>query len=196
MFSDFFHNLGITDAFTWLAEQISTAELWQQLALLLLAGGIPFIESYLGSFLGVLFGVSPALAIPAAIAGNLIVTLGLVLLSARTREAARARTASRAGARSGVSADTHDGRIGADVAPAETSRSRKKIRRAFDRFGVPGVCLLGPIVLASQITAPALIAMGAPRRSVLIWQTVAVIAWGLAFGLFGEWIVEQFAIGA
>lgn len=180
--SDFFYNLGIADAFTWLAERLGGADLWQQALLLMLAGAVPFIESYLGSFLGVLLGVPAGVAIPAAIAGNLLATLGIVQLTSKARTAVTAgRTA----------ASTPD-----SLPEAKESRARRRIRANLERWGVPGVSLIGPLVLASQITAPALVALGASRRSVLIWQAVAIIAWGLAFGFFGEVLIERFGWGA
>lgn len=182
MLSDIFYNLGIIDAINWLAERIGSADIWEQVVLLMLAGAIPFVESYLGSFLGILLGVPTAVAIPAAILGNLICTLGLVMATSKTRELTQSRRAGRSGA-SGGSPVT-------EATALPQSRSRRKIARQLDRFGVPGVALLGPIVLASQITAPALVALGANRRSVLIWTAISIIAWGLAFGLFGEVLIE------
>ena len=44
---------------------VSGLDPWQQLLALVPVGAIPFIESYLGSFLGTTLGIHPALAIPA-----------------------------------------------------------------------------------------------------------------------------------
>ncbi|WP_026065718.1 hypothetical protein [Actinoalloteichus spitiensis] len=157
----------ITDLFARLAEFAAGAETWQQVGVLLVAGAIPFIESYLGSFLGVLVGVPAGLAVPAAVIGNMIVTFALIAVAGRARVAATRRRGNGAGG-------------------AEASPRRRKIAKYLDRFGVPGVCLLGPIVVASQISAPALVALGATKRSVYVWQTVAIVAWGVLFGFFGD----------
>ncbi|AUS80829.1 hypothetical protein C1701_23570 [Actinoalloteichus sp. AHMU CJ021] len=158
----------ITDLFAQLAEFAAGAETWQQVGVLLIAGAIPFIESYLGSFLGVLVGVPAGLAVPAAILGNVIVTFALIALASKARVAATRRRGNGGGG-------------GADA-----PRRKQKIAKYLDRFGVPGVCLLGPIVVASQITAPALVALGATKRSVYVWQAVAIVAWGVLFGFFGD----------
>lgn len=184
--TDLFNSLGITDAFTWLAEQLNGAETWQQILFLVLGGGIPFIESYLGSFLGILLGVPAGIAIPAAIVGNMIVTLGLVLMTSSARSAVvRARAGSGSSSRPGFETSAR---------PSE-SRRKQRVRRQLERFGVPGVSLLGPILLASQITAPLMVAAGAARRSVLVWQGIAIIVWGVAFGVFGEAMIEFFGWG-
>ena len=54
------------------------------------------------------------------------------------------------------------------------------------------VSLLGPIILASQITGPTLVALGAERRSVFIWQGIAIIAWGVLFGFFGDLVISWY----
>ncbi len=159
------------DFFAQLTSFVSGLEPWQQVLALVPAGAIPFIESYLGSFLGILVGIHPAIAIPAAVLGNLLATFAVTALAGRARGAVLR----------GRGAD-------AQVAPAAGAgggRFRTKVAEALDRYGVPGVCLLGPLVVASQITAPTLVALGATRSRVYLWIGISIVGWGLAFGLFG-----------
>ncbi|SJM58065.1 hypothetical protein [Gulosibacter sp. 10] len=160
----------VTDIFAWLAQLAVAAEPWQQGGVLLLAGAIPFIESYLGSFLGVLLGVPPVLAVAAAVLGNLASTF-LV-------------TAIAGGARGAVMRNRSE--------QQEPSPRRRKVAKYLDRLGVPGVCLLGPLVLASQITAPALVALGAKKRSVFLFQGLSIVVWGILFGFFGNAVIAWF----
>ena len=67
-------------------------------------------------------------------------------------------------------------------ATEEMSPRKQRLRRMMDRFGVPGVSLLGQTVLPSQITSGALVAFGANTRGVLIWQVISIILWGVVFG--------------
>ncbi len=53
----------------------------------------------------------------------------------------------------------------------------------FDRFGVPGVSLLGQTVLPSQITSMAMVSFGANRNTVAVWQIISIILWGVLFGV-------------
>ena len=156
----------ITDLFGRLAELAAIAEPWQQVVLLVLAGTIPFIESYLGSFLGVVVGVPPSLAVAAAVIGNIVCTFVLIALADGARSAVKRN-------RQGAPAEQLSGR-------------RKKVAKYFERFGVPGGTFLGPLILASQITAPALVALGASKRSVYLFQGLAIIAWGVLFGFLGD----------
>lgn len=156
----------VNDLLTWLTDLAAGAALWQQIGVLVLAGAIPFIESYLGSFIGVLAGVTPVVAVASAVAGNVISTFAVIAAASRARVAVT------------------QGR--APDPQRETPARTEKVAKSLERFGVPGVCLLGPLVVASQLTAPALIALGAGKRTVMAWQAIAIVLWGVLFGFFGD----------
>lgn len=123
----------------------------------LVAGVIPFVESYVGSVVGVLAGLDPAIAVGAAVAGNVASMLVLVLGAHGLRR-----------------------RFAGD--PRDSSPKRQRLRRAFDKYGVAGVSLLGQTILPSQITATAMVSFGADRNAVVLWQIVSIVLWGVAFG--------------
>ncbi|MFP7761205.1 hypothetical protein [Marisediminicola sp. LYQ134] len=123
----------------------------------MLASAIPFIESYGGAVIGVLAGINPVVAIVAAVVGN-VISMVVFVLSAH-------------GVRSKV------------TQPKELSPRREKLRQRFDRFGVPGVSLLGQTILPSQITSAAMVSFGASKNAVILWQTISIIIWGVAFGV-------------
>lgn len=125
----------------------------------MLAGAVPFVESYAGSVLGILAGVPPVVAVLAAIVGNIASMLVFVLIASRVRTAA-------------------SGRGGKPDSPR-----RVKLRQRFDKYGVAGVSLLGQTILPSQITSAIMISFGASRRAVIGWQIVSIILWGVAFGV-------------
>lgn len=122
----------------------------------MLAGALPFVESYFGSVIGVVAGVAPVSAVSEAVIGNIGSTLATVAVTSTLQER-------RAGA-------------------PERSFRHQRLRRVLGRYGVPGVSLVGPTVLASQITAATLVALGAPIRAVLLWQVIAITAWGILYG--------------
>ncbi|MFB8228842.1 hypothetical protein [Cellulosimicrobium sp. NPDC055967] len=124
----------------------------------LLAGAIPYVEAEGAAILGVVAGVNPVVAIVAAVVGNAI-ALALVvwLIGAARSGVTRGRT-------------------------AERSPQRQRMRQVFDRYGVPGVSLLGPLLLPSHVTAAAMVGFGAPRARVFAWGVVAVTAWAVVLG--------------
>ena len=142
----------------WLRDLTEAADpIWQWLVIIL-AGAIPFVESYFGSALGVVAGVHPAVAITAAIVGNLASMILLVVFAERIRRWRR-------------------------VENKPLSTRQLKFKTAFDKYGIAGVSLLGQTLLPSQITSMAMVAFGAPKNLVILWQTISVILWGTAFGV-------------
>ncbi|MFJ6455432.1 hypothetical protein [Paenarthrobacter sp. NPDC091669] len=125
-----------------------------------LIAAIPFVDSYFGAVVGVLTGLHPAVAIAAAVVGNVISLLIFVFAAHRVRTTVAANRPSKG------------------VTPR-----RAKLRAAFDKFGVAGVSLIGPTILPSQITSVAMISFGASRNAVILWQIISIIVWGTAFGV-------------
>ena len=145
-----------------------------------LAGAIPFIEGEGAATIGIIGGIHPVVAALAAMAGNFLCVAVLVLASSGARSAivnrTRTRTAETVPASGGMAMDA--------AAPApETDRKaarNEKFQRAFERYGVPGVSLLGPLLLPTQFTATMLAASGVGKVRVLFWQAVAIIGWTTA----------------
>lgn len=134
---------------------------WAQWIGIMLISAIPFVESYFGSAIGILVGVHPVVAVAAAVIGNALSMLAFVL-----------------------GADAARSKVLQGRAPAEApSPRRQRLKRMFDRFGVPGVSLLGQTVLPSQITSGAMVSFGASRNAVILWQCVSIVLWGVVFGL-------------
>ncbi|WP_226531868.1 small multidrug efflux protein [Microbacterium paraoxydans] len=141
-----------------------------------LAGAIPFIEGEGAVSIGILGGIPPVVAAIAAMVGNFLCVAVLVLASSGARQAvvnrSRARTAALAG---GGTTET-----AAVVEAADSGRGsarKEKFQRAFERYGVPGVSLLGPLLLPTQFTATMLAASGIGKARILFWQAIAIIGW-------------------
>ena len=140
-----------------------------------LAGAVPFVEGEGAVSIGIIGGISPVIAAIAAIVGNFLCVLVVVLVSSSARQAvvnrSRAKTAALAG---GGSSEVEA--VDAEAAGRGTAR-REKFQRAFERYGVPGVSLLGPLLLPTQFTATMLAASGIGRARILFWQALAIIGW-------------------
>ena len=139
----------------------------------MLVAAIPFVDSYFGAVIGVLIGLPTALAIGVAVIGNVISMLIFVMTAHGVRGkvvAGKAAAAAVAGA----------GSAGGE--PVESPR-REKVRRAFDKYGVAGVSLVGPAILPSQFTSAAMVSFGANRNTVIFWQVISIVLWGVVFGV-------------
>lgn len=161
------------------------------------AGAIPFVEGEIAAGLGIIGGLHPAIAVVAAFLGNFICVAVLVLTGASARETVVERQRTRR-PRSQADADLDfavdlavdpvEGLAMDLVAPEEDGSDRKAARRArfqrsFERYGVPGVSLLGPLLLPTQFTATMLVAAGIGRGRILFWQALSIIGWTVLVGL-------------
>ena len=143
----------------------ATDPIWQWLAVMAIAA-IPFVESYFAGPIGIIAGVPPVVAVLAAIAGNVISMVVVVLLATKARDARR-------------------------NPPPPTPR-RERFMRAFDKYGVAGVSLLGQTMLPSQITSGILAGVGASPRRIILWQIISIILWGVGFSVVAYFAVDAF----
>jgi len=153
---------GLPDVVPQFQELVAQLPDWLQPAGVALAGAVPFVEGEGAAAIGVVGGINPVAAAVAGIAGNFLAVLLVVLVGARTRQAVV----------------TRGGR-----APSAPSASRQKFDRAFARYGVAGVSLLGPLLIPTHFTAAALAASGISRARILTWQAVAITLWTIAISL-------------
>ena len=139
------------------------------------AGAVPFIEGEGAAVIGIIGGIHPAIAAAAGIIGNFVCVTVLVLLTARTRSAVVTRTRTRrlVAAGGGDVAEVPSPEVGDERGAAR----RAKFQRAFERYGVPGVSLLGPLLLPTQFTATMLAGAGVKTARILFWQGLAIVAW-------------------
>lgn len=149
------------------------------------AAAVPFIEGEGAAAIGIIGGIHPVVAAVAAVVGNFLCVAVLVLVGAGARDAVvsrhRARVQARDAAVVATGAAVGAGAADATVeAPREGERKaarRVKFQRALERYGVPGVSLLGPLLLPTQFTATMLAAVGVGRIRILLWQAIAIIGW-------------------
>lgn len=130
---------------------------------------IPFIESYSGPALGMIAGLPWWAALISGIIGNTAAVALLVYVVHSIRSGVQKRQTTK------------------ELTEQQIKR-RAKTKKYLDRFGVPGVALLGPLALPSQFTAPLMVSFGANRNLVMIWMFVSIVLWGffsvaLGFGV-------------
>ncbi|MDP3952538.1 small multidrug efflux protein [Microbacterium sp.] len=150
-----------------------------------LAGAVPFIEGEGAASIGIIGGIHPVIAAIAGITGNFLCVLVLVLLSSGARNAVVTRNQerkARLAAADGASVTVVEAET--DSESGRSAARKAKFRRALDRYGVPGVSLLGPLLLPTQFTATMLAATGVSKARVLIWQAVAIIGWTTILSVF------------
>jgi len=163
-----------------------------------LAGAVPFIEGEGAAAIGIVGGLHPAVAITAGAIGNFLCVFVLVTTSSRARSAlvSRRRRAAASRREAAVGVPAGEAAAPATTAPVDEAdevdevdeRGRKSARRekfqnALVRYGVPGVSLLGPLLLPTQFTATMLAGSGVSTARVLFWQGLAIAGWSTLIGV-------------
>lgn len=140
-----------------------------------LAAMVPFVENYGAVVIGAVAGIPIWAVVIMAIIGNLAIVALITLISGRTRDAVLAR------------------RGGGDVAPQpETLTGRQqRVRKLFDRYGIPGVTLIGMLFVPTHLIAATLVSFGSSRAGVLVWQAIAITMYA---GLSGALMLGLFSI--
>lgn len=171
------------NVFEFLQNLMSEVPLLVQPVIVALAAAIPFVEGELASVLGVWAGLNPFVAATAAIVGNFLSVLVVVVFGARIRATvvdrrARRRQSVGVGAGSVEPAPVDPGTDADAAADREPdSKGVARFKRFLVRFGVPGASILGPLALPTQFTSAVLVSTGVSKRWVLLWQAVAIVAW-------------------
>ncbi|MEX1164700.1 MAG: small multi-drug export protein [Nitriliruptor sp.] len=133
----------------------------------LIAAAIPWLEVLLVVPAGIIAGLPPVPTVVVAAIGNTATLVPLVLAGDRLRDWWRER-------RGSVAPVDRDA---GDEPPGRSGRAR----RLFDRFGLPGLAALGPLLTGIHVAAVVALAAGADRRAILVWLTAGVAVWsGLA----------------
>ena len=141
------------------------------------AGAIPFIEGEGAAAIGIIGGLSPVVAAVSGIVGNFICVTVLVLLTARTRSAVVTHRRGRRMAAAAAAGSTSSDAASLPDVDNRGSARKAKFQRAFERYGVPGVSLLGPLLLPTQFTATMLAGAGVGVGRILFWQGLAIVGW-------------------
>lgn len=125
------------------------------------AGATPGLEAVIVVPVGIAAGLPVPAVLAAAIAGNLATVVLSVLVGERLRTWWRRRRA--------------------DL--DRTERRSKRAQRVADRWGLPGLALLGPLSLGTQASAVVAIALGQTRQRTLAWIGAGTVLWAGVAGL-------------
>lgn len=141
--------------------------------LVFLAAATPWLEVLFVVPAAIIAGLPAPTVVVVAAAGNVATLVPLVFGLERMRAWWRRRR-------------------GAQHAQGEGSPRGERARRVFDRYGLPGLAVLGPLVTGVHVAAMAAIAVGAPRRATAVWLSGGVAVWAVLTGALTVFGVELF----
>lgn len=138
---------------------------YEQLGLIgiFIAGAIPWLEAIGVVPGGILFGLDPTAVVLSAVAGNTITIFAFAYAGDKIRDWLKKRRASK-------------GKEG------ESPRFAKA-QASFDKYGIYGMGLLGPILIGTQFAATISVAAGVKPLKTSIIISVSTLLWSVAIAV-------------
>lgn len=130
--------------------------------LVFLGAAIPWLEIALVIPVGIVSGLSPFWVMVTAFTGNLLTVLLVIVGFQRVKEWVDNRR---------------------DTNKKEPSKRTERGKRIWNKYGMPGVALLGPILIGTHIAAFIGLLFGAKKANATFWMTVSIALWTLVFGI-------------
>jgi hypothetical protein len=124
-----------------------------------IAGAIPWMEAIAVIPTGIVIGLDPVLTVIAAVIGNAITIFVFAFLGSEIRAWILRRRASKG--------------------KSTTSPKLERAQRAFERYGVYGLALLGPIFIGTQFAALVSVAAGVKPLRVALLITASMCVWAI-----------------
>jgi Ca2+/H+ antiporter, TMEM165/GDT1 family len=153
---------------------------WEYVTVFVLAA-TPLVELLVVVPLGIGYGLHPVSVALVTFAGNSIPVLLIIAAYTRIAQWRQRRADAVAAAAEPGEPAPHD--AGAEERHPDTSlaaRRSSRARRLWQRYGLPGLCMLAPLVTGVHLAAIAALAMGSPRRSVVTWLLFSIGVWTAA----------------
>ena len=135
---------------------------WLAMVIVFVAAATPWLEVLLVVPAAILAGLPAIPTIVIATLGNVTTLIPAVLIGDQLRDRFRRRRSDD---------------------PEPSSRRRQRTRQLFDRYGLPGLAVLGPLVTGIHVAALVAVGAGAPRRPTILWLSGGVAIWSLAVGV-------------
>lgn len=150
-----------------------------------LGGALPWLEAVVVIPAGIVAGLDPVLVVLAGVSGNLLTVALAAFYGQRLRSWWMTRR----------HADELPDEPGADAA-SEEGPGRRRARRVVQRWGLPGLAVLGPIGLGTQLSALLAVSMGVSARRTLAWIGTATAAWSVVAALLAGAGMSVAGVGA
>ncbi|WP_347488694.1 small multi-drug export protein [Desulfoscipio sp. XC116] len=142
--------------------------------LVFVLASIPLLELVTVVPLAILGGLSPAPVGILGFLGNALTVLLLIVFVDKVKGWIRARKKKRIGVKEQVGEEFQNS---AEVIVEQDSKKEKRARVLFNKYGLPGLAILGPIIVGSHITAFMGMSFGSKRRLVFGWMLFSLGLW-------------------
>ncbi len=153
----------------------------------LIGGAIPWLEAVAVIPAGMLLGLPTLAVVVAAIVGNLA-TVALVAFGGERVRSRLLRRRRRADDQGDGRADDQGDSQG-DVQGVRSGRA-SRAERVMARFGLPGLAILGPLGVGTQMSAAIVVSLGVSGRRAFAWVGASTVGWSVAAALLFSWGID------
>ncbi|WP_083584341.1 small multi-drug export protein [Bacillus weihaiensis] len=136
--------------------------LWAYIVVFVMAA-IPFFEAFGVIALGMLAGLPEIPVIIISLLGNIATVLLLILFINKIKEWRRRKKG--------------------EAADKEPTKRAMRAKNLWNKYGLPGLSLIGPLFVGSHLTAFMCLSLGGTKKKTTIWMLTSIILWGLIFAL-------------
>lgn len=158
---------------------MSVMEIIRELIIVALSAAVPFIEYMLAVPGGILLGLPMIPTIIAAVIGNsLTVGLLIIFVDKVTEWVNKYRERRMSSEKYKERQERKKEKTGAD----------ERLKKYFEKYGVPGLSFLGVGLLSSHLTALIACSFKIKRSYLMFWMTISIAAWSVIFGILFNFI--------
>lgn len=150
--------------------QFSELNLFLQHIGVFLISFIPFIESPGGAIAGSLIGIAIISAALISMLGNWISILLVILPFNALLTKFRKRKSKKEGF---------------------IQNRVNKAKERYEKYGLPGLALISPLIASGHIATFASLAAGAQKKKVIFWHTISIIVWGIIGAVIGSYLHNE-----
>jgi len=129
--------------------------------LVFLGAAIPWLELGLVIPLGIISGMNPVAVIIVGFIGNMVTVLALVIGFNKFKLWLAKR---------------NEGKV------KKESKRSERAKELWDKYGLPGMLLLGPILIGTHVAAFIAMTLGASKARTTLWSTISIGIWAIIFG--------------
>lgn len=145
---------GVAD---WARTLLVESDGFLRYVLIFLLAATPLLEILVVIPIGIGIGLQPVLVAVAAFLGNVLPIYGIIVGHERL-------------------AAYLDGRRSDDNSDEPSSR-RKRAKRIWDRYGLPGLAIASPLITGVHLAALLALGLGSKQRSTAVWMTASIAVW-------------------
>ncbi|MCL7747358.1 small multi-drug export protein [Halalkalibacter alkaliphilus] len=134
--------------------------LWAYILVFVLSA-VPFLEGYAVVPLAIIAGLATVPAVILGLVGN-IVTVFLVIAFVDKIKAWRKK------------------KKGEEEGQVDSKRS-VRAQKIWNKYGLPGLSIIGPLFVGSHVTAFMSVSLGATKKKAFVWMTASITIWTIVF---------------